>query len=56
MSIPQTEPESGAVELGVEGSEKFSADTALLNELHVAPDLEVSRENPRSAGLHIGCS
>src|SRR5260370_5324900 len=46
--------ELGAVELGVEGSEQFCTDTALVDELGIAADLEVLRALPGVAALHIG--
>ena len=43
--------EPGAVELGVEGSEQFATDTALVDELSIAADFQVLGELPGVARL-----
>ena len=45
------------MELGVEGSEQFVTDTALVDELSIAAEFEVIRELPGVATLYISnCS
>ena len=44
--------ESSTVELGVEGSEEFSADTALLNELQLR-DQKANFQGEREYFIHL---